>query len=142
MKAYKIDLILAFSLIVINCSLSQSLEESSSVSYFNIEYLKCMEANLPCECEMLTETYFYIIVDTVLESESMQMALLKYKQMELYYYQIEKSGQKSYSISGHSKNNYDLDSLIFNNDSLLVYHDEKVSTYVKMHMSQGLNSQA
>ena len=134
-------LLIAFTisgiLLVQSCAFSQE-QEQSVTCWLNVEYMKCLNNHLPCECEKVVETYFSINIDTNLTSELHRVAMLKHSQMESYYYKLKKVNENKYDILRND--NSRMGSLIFNKDTLCLYEDNIISKYVQTSFSKRLDN--
>jgi hypothetical protein len=112
-----------------NCTFSQ-VKNQNVTCWLNIQYTDCLNNYLPCECEKVVRTYFAISIDTSLEPELHRIALLKYGQMESFYFRLKKVGIDKYEILKSENLNEKIGSISFNKDTLYFYEEDMFSKFI------------
>jgi len=136
-------LLIAFTitgiLLVQSCAFSQK-QEQSVTCWLNVEYIKCLNNYLPCECEKVVETYFSINIDTSLTSELNRIVLLRHEQMESFYYRLEKDSVNKYDILKSGDIKEKLGAIFFDKDTLHLCENGVISKYVQTGFSSRLDN--
>jgi hypothetical protein len=113
-----------------SCVFSQEREQSVTC-WLSVEYIKCLNNYLPCECEKAVKTYFSINIDTSLTADLHRIALLKHEQMESYYYRLKKDSINKYDILKSDNITEKLGAIFFNKDTLRLCENGIISKYVQ-----------
>lgn len=136
-------LLIAFTvtgiLLVQGCAFSQKPEQSVTC-WLNVEYIKCLNNYLPCECEKDVGTYFSINIDTSLTSELYRIALLRHEQMESFYYRLKKDSINKYDILKSDDIKEKLGTIFFDKDTLHLCENGVISKYVQTGTSSRLDN--
>lgn len=105
-------------------SLKKNEQEVDKVfGYLNLDYVKCLENKLPCECEKAVGTDFLVIVDTSAKRGVFGIQTMRSRFMEFYPWETEEIEKNYFKVNNllYEKN---LSCFLMSNDTLY-YTDEK-----------------
>jgi hypothetical protein len=71
-------------------------------SWLSSQYAKCLEMDLPCECEKQVKTFYSLILDTNPASKNFGVVLSKFSEMEADRYPIRKVTETRYEVLDNS----------------------------------------
>lgn len=83
---------------VVYQSCSSETPTTTSYSWLNTAYVKCLEKKLPCHCQETIGSYYSLVLDRDETSKNFGVSLSKFDQMEPYTYPIKKLNDNEYGI--------------------------------------------
>lgn len=113
--------------------------KNQTTCWLNVQYIDCLNNNLPCECEKSTDSYFSIALDTSLNVDANRITLLNHEQMEPNFYRLKKISDNKYEIL-MSEDVYKETNIVFiDRDTLYLNTDGVKAKFIKSNLCDGFN---
>lgn len=99
--------------------------------WINVQYIKCLESKLPCECEKHVKTYFTFVLDTADQSY-----FYKYSENESDHLMVRKDSKNRYDIYAPIDSSKILGTVIQQNDSIYLSDADHIkSVFIQFNPS-------
>ncbi len=119
---------------------ANSLRNTGTRSWINVEYIECLESGLPCECEKNISGYYSIELDTSDLNSFRAISLRGFGKNEPDLYSLKKSQHLEFEAIKLDPRQSEI-RLIFSGDSLFLKYNNIQGKFVNLPKGQFENSE-